>query len=99
VNILSLKIQITMSNTEVTNEPVKKEGVNAPTAGSTNSIENHLQAASHHQEAAKHHLEAVKHHEEGNHEKAAQSTVKANGHSSLANDHQKEDAKYHAQKS
>ena len=88
-----------MSNTIVPNEPVKKEGINAPTASGSMSIENHKLAATHHQEAAKHHLDAVRHHEEGNHEKAAESTVKANGHSSLADDHQKEDAKHHATKS
>lgn len=60
------------------------------------SVENHKQSAVHHQEAAKHHLDAAKHHEAGNHDKAHTSTVLANGHSSIANDYQKEDAKQHA---
>ena len=85
-----------MSDIKVPTEPIKKEITNAPTAKSTNGIENHMQAATHHQEAAKHHQEAARHQEDGNHEKAAASTVKANGHSSLANDHQKEDARHHA---
>lgn len=59
-------------------------------------VENHKLAASHFEAAAKHHHEAAKHHENGHHEKAAESTVKAHGHSSLANDAQKEDVKHHA---
>ena len=59
-------------------------------------IENHKQAAVHHQEAAKHHTEAAKHHEAGNHEKAHESAILANGHASIASDHQKEDVKNHA---
>ncbi len=99
VKILSPTKSITMSNTTMPNEHVKKEGVNAPTATSTSPVEHNKKAASHHQEAAKHNLDAAKHHEDGNHEKAAQSTLKANGHSTLANDHQKEVAKHHAMKS
>ena len=60
------------------------------------SVENHKQSAAHHQEAAKHHLDAAKHHEAGNHDKAHTSTVLANGHATIADDHQKEDAKSHA---
>jgi hypothetical protein len=59
-------------------------------------VENHKTAAKHHEAAAKHHHEAVKHHEAGNHEKAAESTVKANGHSKLAQEAQTEDEKAHA---
>lgn len=59
-------------------------------------IENHKKTALHLQEAAKHHLEAAKHHEEGNHEKAAKSTVTAQGYLSLAAEAQKEDVKHHA---
>jgi len=59
-------------------------------------VENHKQAAAHHQEAAKHHLDAAKHHEAGNHEKAGQSTVIANGHHLRAGEYQREDAKHHA---
>ena len=74
-----------------------KDEVKQPNAGEVKKgIENHRQAATHHQEAAKHHLDAAKHHEEGNHEKAHASAVLADGHSCIANDCQKEDAKHHA---
>lgn len=61
-------------------------------------IENHKKAANHFKAAAKNHLDAAKHHENGHHEKAAESTVKAHGHSSLANEAQKEDVKHHTPK-
>ena len=74
-----------------------KDEVQQPNAAEVKKgIQNHRQAAAHHQEAAKHHLEAAKHHEAGNHEKAHASTVIANGHSNIATDCQKEDAKHHA---
>ena len=75
--------------------PVKKEQSNGASPEIKKGVENHKVAALHHEEAAKNHHEAAKHHDEGNHEKAAQSTVVANGHSALANDAQKEDAKHH----
>ena len=52
--------------------------------------------ATHLEYALKHHREAAKHHEEGNHDKAAQSTLIAQGHHVLAGEHQREDAKHHA---
>ena len=61
-------------------------------------IENHKKAASHFEAAAKNHVEAAKHHENGQHEKAAESTVKAHGHSCLAIEAQKEDVKHHTEK-
>jgi hypothetical protein len=76
--------------------PVKKEQSNGASAETKKGVENHKVAAMHHEEAAKKHHEAAKHHEMGNHEKAAQSTVIANGHCCLANEAQKEDAKHHA---
>ena len=76
--------------------PVKKEGVIAPIAENQKGIDNHKTAALHHNEAAKYHIEAANHHEAGNHAKAAESTIKAHGHHSLASDHQREDAKQHA---
>ncbi len=76
----------------------KKETTVSP-VDNQKGIENHKKAAEHHQEAAKQHLEAAKHHESGNHDKAAQATVKANGQSVLANEAHKEDAKHHAMKS
>ncbi len=63
---------------------------------SKKGIENHKSAAKHHQDAARHHLEAAKHHEQGNHTKAHESTVLAIGHSIMASDCQREDAKHHA---
>ena len=59
-------------------------------------IENHKKTATHLEEAAKHHKDAAKHHEAGNHEKAALSTVKAQGHFAHAQELQKENAKQHA---
>jgi hypothetical protein len=76
--------------------PVKKEQTNGISPENKKGVENHKVAARHHEEAAKNHHEAAKHHEDGNHEKAAQSTIIANGHSSLAHEAQKEDAKHHA---
>lgn len=81
-----------MSNTITPTKPVVSAAENQK------DINNHKETAKHHENAAKHHHEAAKHHEDGNHEKAAESTVKANGASSMANDLQKEDAKHHASK-
>ena len=87
-----------MSNTLIPTEPKKKEELNEPTAKNKNVVDLHKQAGTHHQEAAKHHNEAVKHHEAGNPEKAALSTLKANGHHELAEEQQSEIAKQHAMK-
>ena len=76
--------------------PVKTEKTSVSPAENKKGIENLKIAAQHHQEAAKSHLEVAKHHEEGNHDKAAQSTIVAHGHNSLANEAQKEDVKQHA---
>jgi len=73
--------------------PAKKTEKNSAT-----HVQNHKTIASNLEAAAKHHTDAAKHHEAGNPEKAAHSTVKANGHQSLANDAKKEDAKLHASK-
>ena len=79
------------------NQGEGKDEVKHPNAGEVKkSVENHKQAAVHHQEAAKHHLDAANHHEAGNHDKAHTSAVLANGHSNIAGDHQREDAKNHA---
>ncbi len=58
-------------------------------------IKNHKRAATHLEEAANFHLEAVKYHEAGNHDKAHQSTIKAQGHTTHACDAQKEILKQH----
>ena len=78
--------------------PIKKEQSNDATAENQKGIENHKKAATHFEAAAKNHRDAAKHHEDGNHEKACESTLKAHGHQCLANEFQKEDAKYHAMK-
>lgn len=66
-----------------------------PNAEIETGIHHHMIAASHFEAAAKSHKEAAKHHKAGNHYKAAKSTVKAHGFSSLANEAQKEDVKHH----
>ena len=76
--------------------PIKAEKTKVSPTENKKGIENHKQTATHLQTAAKYHLEAAKHHEEENHEKAAQSTIKAQGHLTLANEAQKEDVKNHA---
>jgi|GEM_PF-2602845 len=76
--------------------PVKKEENKTASETAQKSIENHKMAAKHHTDAAKHHTEAAKHHEDGSHEKAAVSTVKAQGSAQMACDHMAENAKQHA---
>ena len=56
-------------------------------------IESHKTAAKHHEEAAKNHHEAAKHYEAGDHQKAAQSTITAQGHHTLATEAMKEHSK------
>ncbi|MES2780941.1 MAG: hypothetical protein V4651_13700 [Bacteroidota bacterium] len=75
--------------------PEKKEEVTSPATENSKVIENHKTAAKHHEEASKHHVEAVKHHENGDTEKAAHSTVVAQGHSNIANKAQKNVLKHH----
>ncbi len=82
-----------MGNVET---PIKKEKTVIPTAENKKGIENHNKIATHLEAAADLHKEAAKHHEAGNHEMAAESTIKAHGHTALANEHQKEDVKQHA---
>jgi len=76
--------------------PIKKEQANGSAVDVQKGIDNHKKAAKHLEEASKHHLQAAKHHEAGNHDKASDSTVKAHGHTCLANECQKEDTKNHA---
>jgi hypothetical protein len=75
---------------------IRGEVADLSPAENKKGIENHKKAAKHHEEAAKYHHEAAKHHEDGNHEKACESTVKALGHHSCANEAQKADVKNHA---
>ena len=84
-----------MANPTLTN-PVHSPKNNGTTE-TTKGTENHLTAANHLENAAKHHKEAAKHHENGDHEKAALSTIKAHGHVAVATDAQRKDAKEHAE--
>ena len=89
-----------MINEKVENPGEIKENINQPSANKEvveKTIANHKQAARHHMEAAKHHMEAARHHEEGNHEKAAHSTLLAYGHHTIAGEFVSDDAKHHAQ--
>ena len=85
-----------MNTTATPTTPIKAEQTNITPADNQKGIENHKKAAKNLEEAAKHHLEAAKHHEAGDHEKAAVSTIKAQGHQSIANEAQRSDAKNHA---
>lgn len=66
-----------------------------PNPENDKGIENHKKAATHFEAAARKHHQAAKHHELGNHKKAAKCTIKAHGHSCLANEAQKQDVKHH----
>lgn len=72
-----------------------KEVPSIVASNNVKGIENHKVAAKHYEQASKHHLEAAKHIEAGNHEKAALSTVKAIGHSTLAKDAHRDVVKSH----
>ena len=63
---------------------------------SKKAAETHKKTAEHHEAAAKHHVQAAKHHEAGEVEKAAHSTMTAHGHSTLANEMQKDNTKHYA---
>jgi len=82
-----------MANAET---PIKKEKSTIPTAENKKGIENHNKIATHLETAANLHKEAAKHHGDGNHEKAAESTIKAQGHTAIANEHLKDVVKQHA---
>lgn len=79
-----------------TTTPIKKEQTNGSSTENHKGIENHRKAAKHHEEAAKHHHDAAKHHEAGNHDKACDSTLKAQGHHCCASELQRENVKQHA---
>jgi hypothetical protein len=72
------------------------EKKNISSAENKKDSENHKKIATHLEEAAKHHKEAAKQHEAGDHDKAARSTVIAQGYHALAHEANKEDIKYHA---
>ncbi len=84
-----------MKNTETV---AKKEQPVNISADNKKVIENHKKAADHFAAAAKNHSDAAKHQEDGHHEKAAKCTVEAHGHSCIAHEAQKENAKHHASK-
>lgn len=83
-----------MTTTSNPTTPVKSTAATENQKG----ILNHKMAAKHHEEAAKYHHEAAAHHEAGNHDKACDCTVKAQGHHCLAGEAQKQDAKHHTLK-
>jgi hypothetical protein len=86
-----------MSNTPEQNKTTETTPSTTPSAANTQKIvDTHKAAGMHHEQASKHHFDAAKHMETGNPSKAAESTVKAHGHSALANDHQKDIVKEHA---
>ena len=74
---------------------VKNKLAIIPVSNNQKGIDNHKKIAIHFHAAAKSHLQAAKHHQEGNHEKAAQSTLEAYGHVSLAKKAQKKDIRQH----
>ncbi len=82
-----------MSTTPTTTKEDKSAGTTEKVPAVT---ANHHTAALHHEHAAKHHKEAAKSIENGEHEKASQSTLKANGHAVHAQEASKEIAKSHA---
>ena len=88
-------------STSTTTEQLKAQSTAPVTPSATSAVENqknvenHKKAAQHHEAAAKHHHAAAKHHEEGDHKKAAEATVKANGEHCLAAKAAKEDAMHH----
>lgn len=75
--------------------PIKNQAYN-PIDKNAKGIENHRKAAMHLEMAAKSHLEAANYQEAGDHAKAAQSTITAHGHVSLARKTQKADLEQHA---
>lgn len=79
-----------------TETPTKSEKTVVSPVDNKKDVENHKKIATHLEASAKHQMDAAKHHEENNHEKAAASTIKAQGHLALASEAQKEDAKHHA---
>jgi hypothetical protein len=79
-----------------TTTPQKEEKKIISPIDKQKNVENHKKIATHLETAAKHHVDAAKHHEADNHEKAALSTVKAQGHLALANEARIDDVKNHA---
>ncbi len=79
-----------------TTTPQKEEKKTTFPIDKQKNVDNHKKIATHLGTAAKHLEDAAKHHQADNHEKAALSTVKSQGHLLLANEAQKENAKNHA---
>ncbi len=75
--------------------PIKKEPTMVSPADKKKGAELHTKAAEHHEQAAKSHHEAAGHHEAGHTDKAAASTVIAQGHHTLAGETQREIVKHH----
>jgi len=75
---------------------LKKGKTYLSTKENQKGIENHINIAFHLEVAAKHHMAAAKYHESGDHDKAAHSTFRAQGHLSLADEAHREDIKRHS---
>lgn len=69
-----------------------------PTQTYQKEVKNHKKAATNFEAAAKSHLTAATHHENGNHEKAAKSTIQAQGFANIAHKAQKKNATQQAKK-
>tara|TARA_R110002096_G_scaffold6222_13_gene28838 strand:+ start:2002 stop:2259 length:258 start_codon:yes stop_codon:yes gene_type:complete len=82
-----------MKNAE---KKIKKKISSNPIDKNIKGIKNHRKTAGYLQVAAKSHLEAAMHHQEGNHEKAAQSTIVAHANFNLADKAQRKDMNQHA---
>lgn len=82
-----------MTNTDTNH---KEATTIASIADIQNGIDYHNTIALHLLNAAKFHQEAAIHHQNGNHDRAAQSTIKAHGTILLALESEKENYKLHA---
>lgn len=81
-------------------ENTEQKSINAlaviPETENQQGIENHKKAAKYLRAAANNHLQAAKHYEDGNHEKAAISTISAYGNVSLATKEQRKVIRHQA---
>jgi hypothetical protein len=82
-----------MTNTDINQQEATTI---ASIADIQNGIDSHNKIASQLLDAAKFHKEAAIHHQNGNHDRAAQSTIKAHGTMLLALESQNENYKFHA---
>ncbi|MBY0485784.1 MAG: hypothetical protein K2P85_01115 [Flavobacteriaceae bacterium] len=82
-----------MTNTDINNA----HGETVASIGDIqNAIDNHKKVAQHLEQAAKYHIEAATHHQNGNHDRAAESTIKAHGNLIIGSELQRDNLKLHA---